>query len=130
MPLPFTSPITSQTHIIDDLIPTPLPSASEPSPFSHPLSWLSHKLVPYTAREKAHLERGKWITETGRGYFEIQATRPQTVGYALADSPVGLLAWIYEKLVLWTDGYDWDDDEGPYECTLLLADDKYGFGKN
>lgn len=30
----------------------------------------------------------------------------------MADSPVGLLAWIYEKLVAWTDGYDWSDDEG------------------
>jgi hypothetical protein len=41
-----------------------------------------------------------------------QATRPQTLGYSLADSPVGLLAWIYEKLVEWTDGYPWTDDEG------------------
>ena len=37
---------------------------------------------------------------------------PQTLGYSLADSPVGLLAWIYEKLVTWTDEYPWDDDEG------------------
>jgi hypothetical protein len=41
-----------------------------------------------------------------------QATQPQTLGYGLADSPVGLLAWIYEKLVNWTDSYPWDDDEG------------------
>ncbi len=39
---------------------------------------------------------------------------PQTLSYALADSPVGLLAWIYEKLVKWTDGYEWGDDEGAY----------------
>lgn len=41
-----------------------------------------------------------------------QSTQPQTLGYSLADSPVGLLAWIYEKLVNWTDGYKWSDDEG------------------
>ncbi|KAI0258244.1 Alpha/Beta hydrolase protein [Gloeopeniophorella convolvens] len=29
----------------------------------------------------------------------------------LADSPIALLAWIYEKLVLWTDAYPWSDDE-------------------
>lgn len=44
--------------------------------------------------------------------MEIQRTKPQTIGYSLADSPVGLLAWIYEKLVAWTDKYPWDDDEG------------------
>ena len=50
----------------------------------------------------------------GQGYFWEQSTMPQTLGYSLADSPVGLLAWIYEKLVTWTDQYPWDDDEGMY----------------
>ena len=48
----------------------------------------------------------------GSGYYEIQSTKPQTIGYSLADSPVGLLSWIYEKLVTWTDGYPFTDDEG------------------
>ena len=37
------------------------------------------------------------------GYAKIQSTRPQTIGYALADSPAGQAAWIYEKLGEWTD---------------------------
>ena len=37
------------------------------------------------------------------GYFKEQATRPQTVGYGLVDSPVALLAWIVEKFWSWTD---------------------------
>jgi pimeloyl-ACP methyl ester carboxylesterase len=37
------------------------------------------------------------------GYAKVQATRPQTIGYALADSPVAQAAWIYEKLGEWTD---------------------------
>ncbi len=37
------------------------------------------------------------------GYSWLQRTRPQTVGYALTDSPVGLLAWILEKFWAWTD---------------------------
>jgi hypothetical protein len=41
----------------------------------------------------------------------LSGTKPQTVGYALADSPVALLAWIYEKLHDWTDSYPWTDDE-------------------
>ena len=47
----------------------------------------------------------------GAGYMYIQDTKPQTLGYGLADSPVGLLGWIYEKLVGWTDGYEWTDEE-------------------
>jgi epoxide hydrolase len=39
----------------------------------------------------------------GGSYFQQQATRPQTIGYALTDSPVGLAAWMYEKFQAWTD---------------------------
>ncbi|KAJ7719304.1 Alpha/Beta hydrolase protein [Mycena metata] len=69
-----------------------------------PLLWLS-------TSEKAALWRTLELQGTGFGYFAIQSTKPQTLGYGLADSPVGLLAWIYEKLVAWTDKYPWDDDE-------------------
>lgn len=48
---------------------------------------------------------------TPLGYNVLQATKPQTIGYALQDSPVALLAWIYEKLHDWTDSYPWTDDE-------------------
>ena len=37
------------------------------------------------------------------GYSTQQRTRPQTIGYALVDSPVGLAGWIYEKMWAWTD---------------------------
>lgn len=50
-----------------------------------------------------------------------QATQPQTLGYSLADSPVGLLAWIYEKLVAWSDSYPWDDDEGAHKAAVPLC---------
>ena len=39
----------------------------------------------------------------GTGYAIIQSTRPQTLGFGLADSPVGQLAWIVEKFKEWTD---------------------------
>ena len=41
--------------------------------------------------------------EGDSGYSTQQRTRPQTVGYGLVDSPVGLAAWIYEKMGAWTD---------------------------
>ncbi|KAG7085364.1 hypothetical protein E1B28_002927 [Marasmius oreades] len=65
----------------------------------------------YSPVELARLERAKWFQTKGRGYFIEQSTQPQTLGYSLSDSPVGLLAWIYEKLVNWSDGYKWQDDE-------------------
>ena len=44
------------------------------------------------------------------GYSKQQQTRPQTVGYGLVDSPVGLAGWILEKIWAWTDnaGSPWD----------------------
>lgn len=39
----------------------------------------------------------------GTGYQDIQGTKPQTLGYALNDSPAGLAAWIVEKFHGWTD---------------------------
>ncbi|TRM65405.1 Alpha/Beta hydrolase protein [Schizophyllum amplum] len=51
-----------------------------------------------------------WI-ENETGYSSIHRTKPQTLAYSLTDSPVGLLAWIYEKIVSWTDNYPWTDDE-------------------
>jgi len=44
----------------------------------------------------------KWAL-TERGYQEIQSTKPQTLGYGLADSPAGLAAWILEKWRSWSD---------------------------
>lgn len=56
-----------------------------------------------TAEEQAALDSLNAFFAKGAGYAQIQATRPQTIGYALADSPVGQAAWIYEKFAAWTD---------------------------
>lgn len=78
---------------------------------TNPLLALQHALQPYTAREKAGRERSEWFEREGFGYNMLQRTKPQTIGTALTDSPVALLAWIYEKLHDWTDSYPWTDDE-------------------
>ncbi|KAG1848728.1 Alpha/Beta hydrolase protein [Suillus subalutaceus] len=83
----------------------------EPPSWKSPLSFLSFLLTPWSIEEKAGIERTKWFRTQGQGYYTQQSTQPQTLGYSLTDSPVGLLAWIYEKLVLWTDNYYWSDDE-------------------
>jgi pimeloyl-ACP methyl ester carboxylesterase len=43
-----------------------------------------------------------WLKEK-QGYADLQSSRPQTLAYALTDSPVGLLAWIAEKFTEWSD---------------------------
>jgi epoxide hydrolase len=57
------------------------------------------QLIPNSAVNAAH----------NLGYQEIQSTKPQTLGYALSDSPVGLASWIIEK---W---YGWSDHDGDLE---------------
>ena len=85
--------------------------ANPPTWTGNPLIALQHALQPYSQRDKKGFERTKWFNEEGQGYRVLQGTKPQTLGYALHDSPVALLAWIYEKLHDWTDNYPWTDDE-------------------
>jgi len=57
----------------------------------------------YSATEQPALAQlGKYASD-GSAYGSIQATRPQTLGYGLADSPVGQAMWIYEKFQAWSD---------------------------
>jgi len=57
----------------------------------------------YAAEEQAALAQLERYSTDGSGYASIQGTRPQTLGYGLADSPVGQAIWIYEKFQGWTD---------------------------
>jgi len=57
----------------------------------------------YTAAEQQALDHLGTYASDGSGYASIQGTRPQTLGYGLADSPVGQAMWIYEKLQGWSD---------------------------
>ncbi|KAI0805716.1 Alpha/Beta hydrolase protein [Xylaria sp. FL0064] len=81
------------------------PSPTSPASFIRFLA--THFLKLYSAREIQGLKAAQDYQEHSSGYFQIQKTRPYTIGVALADSPVGLLTWIYDKLISWTDGYAW-----------------------
>ena len=63
--------------------------------------WEEHAIADMRARGRS-----------GSGYSAIQSTRPQTVGYALADSPAGQCAWISEKV------WDWSDHDGDLDAGL------------
>jgi len=71
------------TALIEALLPDEVPDLSE--------------------TERKRLEYMHAYAKEGRGYLQIQGTRPQTLGYAINDSPAGQLAWIVEKFKEWTD---------------------------
>lgn len=77
----------------------------------HPELYAKSQTTPLTGLEIAGLQRSEVFQKEGDGYFRQQSTKPQTIGYSMADSPVGLLAWLYEKLHDWSDNYAWTDDE-------------------
>ncbi len=79
-----------------------------------------HPDGPQTKEEKeweARFERDQKMEE---GYRTQQATKPQTLSYAMMDSPVGVAAWIIEKMRGWSDINN-NDIESVYSKDLLLS---------
>jgi pimeloyl-ACP methyl ester carboxylesterase len=87
------------THALARLRPPGLIAAHVNWPFVFPSKLPENP----TAAEKRAFERAAWFQGEQSGYFREQATRPQTIGYAVADSAAGQALWIYEKFQAWTD---------------------------
>lgn len=66
-----------------------------------PLPLAENVSLSESARKR--IEKLHTLQKEGRGYLQLQSTRPLTISYALTDSPVGQLAWIAEKFKEWTD---------------------------
>ena len=58
------------------------------------------------AAEREWVEHARAFERNRLAYAKVMATSPQTIGYSLVDSPVGLLAWILEKFAEWSDTVD------------------------
>ncbi len=69
-------------------------------------------MADLTTRETGALEAMAYYSDWDSGYSKQQATRPQTLAYALADSPVGQMAWIVEKFYAWMD-CEFDGEKHP-----------------
>ena len=54
-------------------------------------------------KDQRALKGARFYQQWDSGYSKQQATRPQTLGYGLVDSPIGQAAWILEKFYAWTD---------------------------
>ena len=70
--------------------------------------------------EKAAYAQMNDLYTKGGGYAGIMVTRPQTLGYSLADSPAGLAAWFYDKFADWT--YSGGDPERSLTRDQMLDD--------
>ena len=62
------------------------------------------ELATFSDVETERLERTKEFLGDGNGYFQMHATRPQTIAYSLTDSPAGQLGWIVDKFHDWVAG--------------------------
>jgi len=82
-----------------------------------------------TAQERGWLEDYEEFGRSGRGYALQQATKPQTTGYGLLDSPTAQLAWLIEKFFEFS-----DSEESPEEAVsrdrLLDNVSVYWFGRS
>jgi pimeloyl-ACP methyl ester carboxylesterase len=67
-----------------------------------------------TPLERTFIAEMEYYNNIESGYAKQQMTRPQTLGYGLADSPVGQAAWIYEKF------HGWTDNAGTPESVLTM----------
>jgi pimeloyl-ACP methyl ester carboxylesterase len=67
------------------------------------VSTLAEDAIPTTSDEKELICKRNAILDWETGYNHQQETRPQTLGVAMADSPVGVAAWILEKFGAWAE---------------------------
>ena len=81
---------------------------------------MRHPDGPRGAEEEAWAARFKEEQALENGYRTQQATRPQTLSYAMMDSPVGVAAWIVEKFNSWSDTVG-DDIESVHTRDALLT---------
>ena len=81
---------------------------------------MRHADGPQGVEEEAWAERFEREQVLENGYRTQQATKPQTLGYAMMDSPVGVAAWIIEKMNSWSDTAS-DDIESVYTKDQLLT---------
>ena len=81
---------------------------------------MRHRDGPQGSKEEAWAATFEQDQIMQNGYRTLQATKPQTLSYAMMDSPVGIAAWILEKMNAWSDTVG-DDVESVYTKDQLLT---------
>lgn len=79
----------------------------------------SADMRPVTDDDKRWLQRAAHMQATETGYLHLQSTKPQSLGFAMMDSPMGVAAWFAEKYCGWSDLRKGADDP-PFPMDVLL----------
>lgn len=81
-------------------------------------------MAPETPDDTAWLQKAMQVRDTETAYLQIQGTKPQSLGFAMMDSPMGVAAWFCEKFVGWSDeksGSAGGMTDPPYAMDWLLS---------
>lgn len=84
------------------------------------MGWFSPGVVPETKEEQDYQARFQQVFDAEGAYFRLQMTKPLSLSYAMADSPLGQAAWIIEKFKGWSH-IEGDDIEAAYTKDQLLT---------
>ncbi|QMW22202.1 epoxide hydrolase family protein [Sandaracinobacteroides saxicola] len=77
-------------------------------------------MSPQSEEERAWLVKARAIRAAETGYLMLQATKPQSLGFAMMDSPMGVAAWFAEKYCAWSD-VETKVVEPPFPMDVLLT---------
>ncbi|WP_239482781.1 epoxide hydrolase family protein [Paraburkholderia sp. C35] len=105
---------TGVTHALGHIRPDGLIAAHVNWPLVFPQTMPAH----LTPEQQAAVDGAAKFTGEGGGYFKEHATKPQTIGYALADSPSGQANWMYEKFIGWADNANLPDGHLSFDKIL------------
>ena len=80
----------------------------------------SADMRPETPDQTAWLQKALVIRESETAYLQLQGTKPQSLGFAMMDSPMGVAAWFAEKFVGWSD-VPGDFSDPPFSLDDMLT---------
>ena len=75
---------------------------------------------PETPEDMAWLQKAMVVRETETAYLQLQGTKPQSLGFAMMDSPMGVAAWFAEKFVGWSD-VPGEFSDPPFSFDVMLT---------
>ncbi len=75
---------------------------------------------PETPADAAWLKQAVAVRTTETAYLQLQGTKPQSLGFAMMDSPMGVAAWFAEKFVGWSD-VEAGVTDPPFSCDVMLT---------
>jgi pimeloyl-ACP methyl ester carboxylesterase len=76
---------------------------------------------PETPADTAWLQGAIIMRETETAYMQLQGTKPQSLGFAMMDSPMGVAAWFAEKFIGWSDANPDGSSDPPFDFDTMLT---------